>query len=168
MARKFVPLVNLNNHKKFIDYISKRVPKYTLVKVNEMIALANDAKKTNLRLEDSFYSDYDVFFHEPETHNEEQQKIAESIGPKAFNKINNYIDQIPNLRTAFRNALNQERHKDKVKYTQSAKVVMELSVSERHVLTLIRQQCKELDVDLDSKLHELRFQLKNELSDKAN
>jgi len=163
MAGKPVPLVNLDNHKKFIDYISKRVPKFTLAKVTEMIALANDGRKETFQSQDDFLNMHDVFYHQPETHNDEQKKIAENIEHKAFALVNNYVDSVPGLRVSFRNALNQERHKNKLKYTNSAKSVMELNHQDKRVLVSIRDLCKKLDVDFNEKLNGLKSELERDL-----
>lgn len=160
MARKVVPLANFDNLNQLIDYIQARIPIYSEARVTKLVQLAGEAKVLHRKLELDFEEQYNVFVHEPKTHSEEHKKSLLKIEVAAFENLNDCIEETQKLKPAFRNAQAQKRHKDKVKFTDDDRVVMEVSYKERVALYRLRDLCKEKGVDFRTEINDCAYLVK--------
>lgn len=155
MGRKKVGLINIDNCDAFIDYIKARTKKFTDARVSQLVELINADRKKCLHLESEFELEYDVFTHQPETLNQEHIQLIAEINETAFHDSNNLIDSISGLKTAFKNAQSQARHKKKNKLTDNERFILEFNPDEYLYLKMMKELCKKNNIQLEDELHEL-------------
>jgi len=162
MARKVVPLIRFDNYKQFIDYINTRINIYTDDRVAELIKLGKEANAIYRQFEQDFEKEYNVFTHEPGTHTDKHKKLIQEMEITAFEKLNDCVEDTPKLKVAFRNAQGTKRHKDKIKYTENDRVVIEMGYNERAAINRLRGLCRDNNLDFRSVINDCAYKIKKE------
>jgi len=155
MGRKKIGLINIDNCDAFIDYIKARTKKFTDDRVSELVELINADIKKYHHLVFEFATQHGVFAHEPDTLTAEHIKLIAEINEIAFHDSNGLIDSIGGLKTAFKNAQSQARHKKKFKLTNNERFILEFNPDEYLYLKMMKDLCKENDIKLEDELRDL-------------
>lgn len=160
MSRNKKTVVNNKSYREFTHYINARSKKLGADRVDELSVLISSAVFRWRELEHGISAKYENYQTDPEMLTELHKAELALVDTTVFEKVNNAVDSITGLKSAFRNAQNQKRYKNKNKHETDRKVSLEMTVSERHWLLSIREECKKQEVDLTDVLMKCNIALK--------
>lgn len=160
MSRNKKTVVNNKNYREFTHYINARSKKLGADRVDELSVLISSAVLQWRELERGISAKYENYQTDPEMLTEPHKTALALVDTTVFEKVNNAVDSIAGLKSAFRNAQNQKRYKNNNKHETNRKVSLEMTVSERHWLLSIREECKEQKIDLTDVLMKCNIALK--------
>ena len=158
MGRAKKPTVNDDNSDLFRKYIMAKSDKYDVVQLTKLLDKAGREYLTAIC---SHEIETGILRHELHTHDDHYKASMVAIDVKAFHSLNQLVDTIEGLKSAFKNAIYQKQHKLKAIESKSSRKVIELSDDEHFYLRLLRDRCKENNVDLADTLKKVYFEMKN-------
>lgn len=156
--------IHFYNAAAFSDYINARKKLYSAEVVERLMfsieTLMTEAKK---KLSD-FTCDHGISVYEDDEPTITPEQLAElqQIRYGDFKRLNEQATRVPGLKTKFKNAEIQKRHKKKHKHTDNDKKVIELERNEHTFFLQVRSLCKEKEISLTDALSTLAYAIKHD------
>lgn len=160
MGRKKKQLVTESNLAEFTAYIeARRGTKLSEKTVSSLHKLASKTASQYQAAISEFEIEHAVVTYDHSQLNNETITALATIEHRVFNALNIAIENTGNLRTSFKNAQAQKKHKLKIKDTDENKVTVEMKESEARYFQLLRTACAKKGLALDAVLKEARYEL---------